>query len=260
MEEFKYNFVITSPIEIEETFGDRVIISGVVLKLNSVTGNGREYLVEEGEQIARSLQGMPIYYGAKKVIEPASSRVGYKHQKGEPYHVGRVFKTVFDRAKKVIRAWAEVWNTKRFPDLISRIKRGWGFSIGGAVKKFIPTGKINKYKNPIVKAIGMVANHLQLLSPDIPRGQQEAKVEEIKPIEETITFDPCPWGFCSITPEGIIMKEGEETFSVPMIEETLESNTTKINDKTKEEKNKMIKKKIIRNIIYTTDPDARIII
>lgn len=215
-----YHFIVVTPLSVEETHSDRVMLSGVFLRLDSATANGREYISTEGKTIAESLVGMPVYYGAKFVVDPQSLKAGWKHIKEQSAHVGRVIKAVYDNAKKVIKGVIEVWNNEKFPSLVSKIKKGFGFSIGGIIQKFIPTGKINSLGNPVVKAVGMEANHLQLLPPKIPRGQKEARVEEVKPVEETVMFDPCPWGFCTVNGDGVTMNYGETEITVP-IEESI---------------------------------------
>lgn len=217
---YEYDFVVVGPLEVEETLtvqqgGKNVpvkaILSGTFLKLANITANGREYLSEEGGTIAASLIGMPVYFGAKFGIDPISLKVGFKHLKKARNMVGRVVRSIFDKAKNLIKGAVEVWNTPVFPNLISKIKKGWGFSIGGRVRNFLDTGKINEYGNAVKRAIGMVANHMQLLAPQIPRGQQAAQVEDVKAVEETVMFNPCPWGVCEV-PEGAenIIPESQE--------------------------------------------------
>lgn len=194
-EPIEYNFVIKTPLEIEESYQDRAILKGVFLRLGKATKNRREYQIEEAEQIAQGLIGMPVYFGS---IPEEKNR----HDRDEKHPVGRVFKTLFNKAENIIEGWVEVWNNSRFPDLVKQIKRGWGFSIGGLAKTLIPSGMVDFMGRAIMKVVGMKPNHLQLLEPQIPRGQEEAVVNDIESIEETFEFDPCPWGACEV-------KEGE---------------------------------------------------
>lgn len=237
---YEYEFVVVGPLEVEETLTVqqggkevpiRAILSGTFLRLDHVTGNGREYQSEEGGTIAASLIGMPVYFGAKLGIDPASLRVGFKHIKKPVNMVGRVIRSIYNKANKTIKGAVEVWNTATFPDLVSKLKKGWGFSIGGRVKAFLDTGKINEYGNVVKKAIGMIANHIQLLAPKIPRGQEEAQVENIKAVEEALMFDPCPWGVCEV-PE-----ETEEILLFPPVSQ----------------------RRIIETFIYTDDPYSTVI-
>lgn len=194
---FTYNFTITGPLYVEETFTDRVRLSGDFIKLDVPTNNGRIYLSEEAEQIAGSLNGAPVYFD---VTEKG------KHDRRNP--VGRVVATIIDRTQNVIKGIIEVWNTSKFPKLIEEVAKGWGFSIGGQVESFIPVGGLNKFFKPIVKAVGMVANHLQLLKPETPRGDPDAKVQDVKPVEESFNLEPCPFDICDL--RGIDVDETEQ--------------------------------------------------
>jgi len=233
MSKYTYQFVVTGPLEVEETFNGnpiptgRKILKGLFLRLGHATANGREYQVEEGEQIAAELMGMPVYFDAKFIFDPLTKKMGWKHIRDAASRVGRVVKTAFKKIKNVITGWVEIMNTEKFPNLLSKIKKGFGFSIGGEVKKFINTGKINELGNEEKKAIGMKPNHLQLLPPSVPRGQLEAQVEDIMPVEESVMFLPCPWGLCPVS---------------------------------KVESEPKIIERVVRIPIYLTDPDSEILL
>lgn len=205
--EFEYQFEITTPVlEVEES-ADFKILHGIFLRLDSTTKNGHTYQNEEGEQIARTLHGMPVYYGLKMTVKPIhltdslniKNKVLVKsgHDKTKGQEIGRVIRTVYDKLNKIIRGSVKIWNTLRFPDILSKVRKGWGFSIGGKMAGYINTGRFNELGKPIIKMVGMIANHLQLLHPNMPRGVPDAKVTDI---EETINFDPCPWGLCEVPP------------------------------------------------------------
>lgn len=259
--EYKFDFRITGPLEVEEAFANRALLKGVFLKLKKVTKNGREYQIEEGESIAKGLVGMPVYFGT----DPLTN----KHVRDSDHLVGRVIKAVFDKAKKVIRGVIEVWNTSTFPNLIESIKKGWGFSIGGKAKDLIPTGTLNSLGRAIVKVIGMKPNHLQLLKPEVPRGQQEARVTEVETVEETYTFDPCPWGVCVLPEEHPIDESAEPetsstlTTNTPANDVTTQPSlgtTTEVTTEPEEEKEEevIIHRKIIKRFIRVDDPYSRI--
>lgn len=232
-EEWNIEFTVTGPLDIEESLVDRAVLNGVFLKLDSVSKNGNEYQVEEGEQIASWLQGMPVFYGTTAVFNPETGMLELnRHAKGVPFTVGRVIKTIFDKMNKIVKGSIEVWNTKDFPDLVSRIKKGWGFSIGGKAAEKVSTGLVNEIGKEIKKIFGMKPNHLQLLEPTTPRGQDDAKVDDIIPVEESLSFTPCPWGACTLD----------------------ENNITRIPVETQED----IAKTIIRKTFYTTDPDSKL--
>jgi hypothetical protein len=208
MVELEYSFTITAPLEVEESFQDRAILKGTFLKLESATKNGNIYVVEEAQQIANGLIGMPVFFGTNPLDRN-------KHDKDlehpEETSIGRVFKTIINEAKKTIEGWVEVWNNAKFPDLVQKIKKGWGFSIGGKASDKQYTGTVNPFGKLIVRVFGMKPNHLQLLSPETPRGQDDAKVEDIKDVEESLSFDPCPWGVCNIKVPTITIPEVQET-------------------------------------------------
>jgi hypothetical protein len=218
-----YNFLITGPLELEESFQDRIILSGVVLKLDSETKNGRIYQIEEADQIAQDLVGMPVFFGVKPP-HLINTPQGLAVQKGKhdkdlndlPSSIGRVFKTIHDKANKTIKAWIEVWNNQKYPDLVQRIKTGWGFSIGGLAQDLKDTGMINAIGKVVKKVFGMKPNHLQLLEPDTPRGQDDAKVDDIKAVEETFNFDPCPWGACEVQIPVTTIEESVPKMSSPI--------------------------------------------
>src|SRR4030042_6449797 len=222
MVDLEYSFVITTPLEVEEAFQDRVILKGTFLKLESATKNGNIYSIEEAQQIANGLVGMPVFYGVKPpefVVTPQGlAVVKGKHDKDlenpEKTSIGRVFKTLVNEAKKTIEGWVEVWNNSKFPDLVQKIKKGWGFSIGGKATELQETGLINSLGKTIKKIFGMKPHHLQLLAPEIPRGQDEAKVDDVQAVEESLSFDPCPWGACVVPP--ITQPVIEETVVVPI--------------------------------------------
>jgi len=184
----EFTFVITSPIEVSEALSpSKMILSGIFIRLNTPTGNGRIYQVDEAEQIATDLKGMPVFFGANtKGI----------HLTDENHMIGRIIETIIDKTRNIIRGKVEVWNNGLFPTLLQQIAPGWGFSIGGKVADFIGTGKFNERFMPILHAIGMKANHIALLPPQVRRGDSAAKVDEMIPVMESLSFDPCPFGVC----------------------------------------------------------------
>lgn len=265
MEE-KFEFIFTGGLEVEEAFSDRAVLSGIFLRLNKATQNGREYLIEEADQIVRGLVGMPVYFGVDSITN--------KHMNVPSHQVGRVIKAVYDRAKKVIRGAVEVWNTKVFPSLVEKIRKGFGFSIGGKAMDLQPTGTLNRIGRAIMRVIGMRPNHLQLLEPKVPRGQQEAKVTDVQPVEESLEFDPCPWGICEL-PEETTTDEPEVTKPVTTVTEgittvtsdtgsTVTGNvvtTVTVPEKKAEEPKveTIIKRTVIKRFIKVDDPDSTII-
>lgn len=182
-----YAFQITGPIEVFESVGiNRLRLEGTFIRLNVATKNGRVYKVQEAQEIASNLVGKSVYFGVdKKGI----------HINRDDHLVGKVVKTFINKAKNIISGVVEVWNTFKFPDLISKIKKGWGFSIGGVVEKFLHTGIFNDRMMPILECVGMRANHIQLLEPHEKRGDPTANVKVVKliPVMESMLITPDPF-------------------------------------------------------------------
>jgi len=188
--EYEIEFELTTPLEVEESRGNKVLLKGVFLKLNRETANGRIYSIEEGEQIASDLTGMPAYFG--------SNWLG-KHLVSEDHIIGKIVSAVFDKVKGVIEGTIEVWNNSKFPNLLSRIRKGWGLSIKGKASAFelLPGFARNGLQRMRIR--GMRAKSISLLEPHVKRGQGEAQVEEVG-VEESMLFSPDLWGMCSTTP------------------------------------------------------------
>jgi len=183
-----FTFVITSPIEAHESLSpSKMILSGIFIRLNIPTNNGRIYQVDEAEQIANDLKGMPVFYGANEKG---------LHLLDDAHKIGRIVDTTIDKVKQLIRGKVEVWNNELFPDLLQKISTGWGFSIGGKFKDFKLTGKWTETFKPILHALGMKANHVALLPPTVKRGDNAAQVDTMIPVMESLQMDPCPWGVC----------------------------------------------------------------
>ena len=171
----EYSFIITSPIEVYETLGpSKMRLTGTFIRLNMPTENGRIYQVQESEQIMKDLTGKAVYIHGNKKGE---------HILNDSNLIGKVINVFLKN--DIIKGVVEVWNNSNFPNIISKIKEGWGFSIGGTVQKFIKTGRLNHKLRPIVHAIGLRANQLQLLEPTEKRGDKQAMVEGVIPIMET---------------------------------------------------------------------------
>lgn len=197
--EGEFNWTATYPVDdIQEAYThDSVLLSGVILRLNIPTTNGNIYRVEEAEQIVENMKGVPVFF--------RSDQQGYHIRRPDSY-VGRVVKV--ENMGSYLRADVEVWNTKEFPDLAYRVKKGWGFSIGGKAHAFESTGTFTPAMKPIAKLHGMAANHLQLLEPEERRGDAMAVVDKIYEVQESFIVDPCPWGICDVS-EAQIGKDGK---------------------------------------------------
>lgn len=175
-EEMTFDWQHISPValDIEEAEQGVAIIKGTLLS-EGVTGNGHLYTLDEMESIARQAEGVDIYYGTMtKFEESVGMYVKNAHADVDENKVGKIMKTLFDRAARKITFIAQILNTDKFPDLINKVKKGWGISVGGKGKgRFI----LDSLGRLVTKVCGMQVNHVSLLDPNTPRGQQSAQVE-----------------------------------------------------------------------------------
>lgn len=220
MSNIDFTFTITSPIDTFEALGPtKLLLRGIFIRLNIPTRNGRIYQVEEGEQIANDLLGKDLYIGAD---------IKGLHKLDERHKIGRVVESVCDKVKEIITGAVEVWNTIDFPDLISKIKEGWGFSIGGKIKDFKFLGKLNERLLPIIRAIGMKATHLQLLEPQEKRGDTMAMVSEVIPVMESLEIDPIPVMEAEMLKE-VLLNELNAKMSTMITKEEYDKTLDRIN-------------------------------
>lgn len=197
-------FTVTfkGPFEIEETeTKDFIVLKGCFLA-EGLTKNGHYYEFDELKRIAKDIIGKPVNWGAR-----LAETGGFKHLKEKVHQIGEVIEAWVDEAKKKIIGRVKVWNTSTFPRIVETIKKfgkAMGFSIGGKAKWLQP---IMKNGLPVLtetghgflgKVIGMQVEHLQIIPPEIPRGQEQAKVEDLEetlqkielvPIQETLNVN-----------------------------------------------------------------------
>jgi hypothetical protein len=183
---FPYTFITPTEIMIEETEQGVAMISGTLLK-EGISRNGNLYTIEEMENIAKQAQNKPIYYGVTEGINPNTGLWSQNlHDESPENRIGKIIKTTLDKIKRKITFIAEVVNTTKFPDIINKIKAGWGISIGGYVTE--AHRFFDKVKGLCLKIKNMIVEHVSLIDPSVVRGQDEAKVESVK-IQETMLFD-----------------------------------------------------------------------
>jgi hypothetical protein len=187
------NFLSTSPVRIEESlnglYGDstKLQISGTMLT-EGISRNGNLYSIEELQNIASQASGKPIYFGTMSGISPNTGLFTKNlHADVADNLVGRIrnaYVTLRD-GKKLIQFFGEVWNTSKFPDLVKRVKSGFGISIGGFVQeaKYI----LNDVGRKLLKIKNLLLDHICLIEPSVVRGQDDAKVETVK-VQETMIF------------------------------------------------------------------------
>ena len=164
---------VTGDVVFQETTPKGAVLEITALELNkeSQQNTPTEYRIEEGEQIAASLVGNPIYYGTKATG---------KHLKGRP-SVGEVL----DAWKKGNKIKAKILITSK--SLIKKIKKGikFLFSVGG-VAEFAEV--IRRGKRIVKRMVNAFCNHLQIVDVWTKVGFPNAKVERLIEINETVLF------------------------------------------------------------------------
>ncbi len=169
----------TSPIEVAETVEGIKNLTGTLLRLDVPTGNGRMYSFEEADKIANEAVGVPLYYGIKIIDKKLY------HDVSPTTKVGEVIKAWVDRASKSIKGVIKLMKSESFPTLVEEVKQGWGLSVAGSLDGIQLVKHAGRF---VFKCIGFAINQLQLLSPNTPRGDMGAMVEEVFPVQETLTF------------------------------------------------------------------------
>lgn len=169
-------FFITNDIEFQEAKGKKwATVFGTFMELDKPSTNGRMYRFEEGEEIAESLIGKVVKYGANWLG---------KHVLTNPV-IG-----------KVTKAWQEGRKIKgivKFTngEIIDKLKKGakFLFSVGG-VAQF--GEKVKMGARMVTKLYNAICTHLQLL-PNNPRGAgfPNAKMHKVIEINESVMLtDP----------------------------------------------------------------------
>lgn len=187
---FPFEFIAPTEIEIEETASGVALIKGVLLR-EGTSKNGNLYTISEMEKIAKQAEGMPIYVGTTTKVDPnyGIARKGM-HNNTTPNKVGKILSATFDKTKRVIRYIAQILNTVVHPKIIEEVKAGWGISIGGVCTKARLV--IDGVGRVLTKVLGMKLNHVQLIPPNVIRGQDEAIVSEVQIQETMIIYETIP--------------------------------------------------------------------
>lgn len=188
-EEMRFPFEYISPavIQIEESSTGVAIMNGTLLA-EGISRNGNIYTIEEMKKIADQAIGMPIYVGTMaKVDSNFGIRRKGMHANIDIHKVGKIIRAVFDAVSRKIKYWAELVNTENHPHIIEEVKQGWGVSIGGVATKARII--IDQFGRLLTKVLGMKLSHVQLLPPNVIRGQDAAKVEGVEIQESMIFYD-----------------------------------------------------------------------
>ena len=183
---FPFQYISPARISIEESFHGVAIITGTLLA-EGISRNGNLYTVEEMANIVPQAEGQPIYVGTMEAIDPNTGlKVKGMHANLEENRIGRIIRAVLDPIARKIKFWAEIVNTATHPNIIQKIKEGWGISIGGIATN--AKYALDKIANKIVtKIMGLQLNHVQLLAPNVIRGMDSAQVEGVQ-IQESMIF------------------------------------------------------------------------
>lgn len=188
-EKMEFSFEYQTPIVIEETFQEPngLIISGTLLA-EGESKNGNLYTIEEMKNIADESVGKPLKVGVTTRVDPNTNLLTENmHDIREENIVGKIIKTKLIKDKEgkgKIKFWAVVFNTLKFPEITETLKKGWGVSIRGiakGIKYLLKGGRLLR------QILGTKILDVQLVPPEIKRGQNEAKVEEVgTEIQETL--------------------------------------------------------------------------
>ena len=187
-----------APFIIEESTSKDYVVLKACLLAEGMTGNGHYYSFSDFKNIAKQLVGKVVRYGATK---------DGKHIHNKLHEIGRVIDAWVDEKTKKIYGRIKVWNTKIFPRITETILsfgRGMGISIGGegSLQPILRNGLpvlISTGHGFLARVVNFIAKHVQLLPPNVPRGQEDAKVigieeaiskVELVPIEETLFVEP----------------------------------------------------------------------
>jgi len=194
-EEMNFTFEFTSPtsVDVEESAIGVALIKGTLLA-EGMSRNGNLYTLDQMEKIARTAEGAPIFYGTMEKIDP-NTGVNTKnmHANIEPMKVGKILQTFLDPIARKIKFIAQIVASEMFPHLIEEVKHGWGISIGGSGKACFVFDKT--FKRILTKVMDLTVNHVQLLPPSLPRGQDAAQVEgdpEPRDFQESMVFYELP--------------------------------------------------------------------
>ncbi len=194
---FPFEYISPVEVTVEESLTattGTAIIHGTLLR-EGVSRNGNLYTIDEMKKIAGQAEGIPLYVGTMIKRNPNTGRIQTgMHANIEKNRVGRIIKTVFDEAKRVIKFWAELVNTKEHPHIIEEVRKGWGVSIGGIAHKAKIV--INEAGEILRKILGMVLNHVQLLPPDKITGVVGTEIESIEVQESMIIYCDDETGAC----------------------------------------------------------------
>jgi len=179
------NFEYLTPLKVEETSKGKAVISGT-LATTGISRNGHAYDLPTLRQVAESSVGKPLYYGTTTKIDPNTGiRCHNMHDDVEANRIGKITRTTFNKRTGIVKFLAEVWNTSKFPKLVSQVKRGFGISLKGIA--YDAKNVLDRMKGIVTKIGNIIIESVQLMSPETKRGIQNAQVEAVQ-VQESMTF------------------------------------------------------------------------
>jgi len=178
----EFNF--TSPLIIEETTKDYVMVEATLLK-EGVSKNGHLYTVQETDfkNVAKTAIGKPIYFGTNIFGEhkapPIKGTFLQRHSGtfSEVKPVGKIVKAWFESHGRKVKAKLKIWE----PTLMKRIREGFKVSVRGIFNKF---RKVLFGGKKAIQIIGLKIKDVQLLKPSTTVGVSGAKVDKV--LEESM--------------------------------------------------------------------------
>jgi len=182
----KLNYQWNAPVKVTETSYNRATISGVLIA-EGTSRNGHLYELTELRNIAKQACGVPINFGTVSKLLDTKTGLVIKnaHDESPNAVVGKIIRTTFSPKRKLVTFFGEIWNTKKFPNIVQEVKNGFGISIGGFIQyaQYV----IDKAKRHVLQIKDMIVQHVQLVSPKVVRGQDQAKVETVL-VHESMSF------------------------------------------------------------------------
>jgi len=180
------SFEYLTPLKIEESSRGKAIVSGT-LATTGISRNGNAYDLPTLRQVAESAVGKPLFYGTTTKPDPNTGILMHNmHDDVTENQIGKVTKTTFNKRTGLVKFLAEVWNTAKFPHVVSEISRGFGISLKGKASSVHYA--VDKIRGMVAKIGNIIVESVQLLSPFSKRGIENAQIEDIKIQESMMIF------------------------------------------------------------------------
>jgi len=182
-----YGFTFESPLILEETLKDHVIVEACILK-EGVSRKGHWYTVEDTDfnLVAETAVGKSIYFGTDWQGGHDAPPIRGTYLKGGPSTysgrppIGKVLSTYFNKATRKVMAKLKIWE----PSLVERIRRGFKVSIRGIFDNF---KRLFRKGREVIKVIGLKIKDIQLVPPEANVGVAGAEVTKV--LAETMEFN-----------------------------------------------------------------------